>query len=541
MSYPQGPLQGHVYYEEPLQGGVVYTENPFKRILRGVGGVLKDIGGRVAEHAPEILQGVATGLAMSQLGRSGGSQVDYTNNLDYGTRQSSYSPMTMPSVQPIPMREIPQYKPSTLGRDTLRQAQTRRQAYEPPRYTPPSNPLSSLLNQSNVTPTHQSRQSVQQTPSADWRGGYQNQSSGMLARALDPNLGRDASSPVQEDWTQVQHHLSHARRPVTQAEINAIRQRQQLVNTRPLNESPALHQMIMRSNEVRSRDRQSVQKQPPPPPHDKAYLNRRQEVLNKLFGGKVFDRNDMQFPYGVQGGQKVDDRNIQQMAAVADWIMFGQRTDGRWPDHKVKTIEDQLNMGGRNVIPPEIQRQLEIARQLNDILKKNEAVSIYQDDAKALAQGMKVLIDANTRNGKVDEVQLIADIQLFTIDSAQYEMGRLTGQAKQSNAAYNLFAGPRIGTIGWKEKYWDFGQQYSPDGRLVNQAHHFTFFFLKAIEYKGDPVGMALLEKAAYLIDMDNPQDRALANLAIELGKQINDGKNTWTKLPETIYKELKD
>lgn len=223
MSYPQD----HVYYEEPLQGGVVYTENPFKRILRGVGGVLKDIGGRVAEHAPEILQGVATGLAMSQLGRSGGSQVDYTNNLDYGTRQSSYSPMTMPSVQPIPMREIPQYKPSTLGRDALRQVESRRQTYEPPRYTPPGNPLSSLLNQSNVTPTHQSRQSVQQTPSADWRGGYQHQSSGMLLRALDPNFGRDTSSPIQENPAWIQANLAHAQRPVTQAEINAMRQRQQ--------------------------------------------------------------------------------------------------------------------------------------------------------------------------------------------------------------------------------------------------------------------------------------------------------------------------
>ncbi len=228
MSYPQGPLQGHVYYEEPLQGGVVYNENAFMRILRGVGGVLKDVGGRVAEHAPEILQGVATGLAMSQLGRSAGNQVDYTNNLDYGTRQSSYSPMTIPTVRPIPMREIPQYKPSTLGRDALRQVESLRQAYEPPRYTPPSNPLSSLLNQSNVTPTHQSRPSVQQTPSADWRSGYQNQSSGMLARALDPNFGRGASSPVQEDWTQVQHHLSHASRPITQAEINAMRQQQAL-------------------------------------------------------------------------------------------------------------------------------------------------------------------------------------------------------------------------------------------------------------------------------------------------------------------------
>ncbi|WP_373533116.1 hypothetical protein [Vampirovibrio sp.] len=132
---------------------------------------------------------------------------------------------------------------------------------------------------------------------------------------------------------------------------------------------------------------------------------------------------------------------------------------------------------------------------------------------------------------------------MLTIDSAKYEAGQLTKQAQTSNAAYNLFAGPRIGTIGWKEKYWDQGKQYEIDQdgneKLINQAHHFTFFFIKSIEYKDNPEGIALLKKAAYLIDTDNPQDVALAKLAIELGKQINDGKQVWNKLPEAIYKEL--
>ncbi len=217
MSYPQGPLQGHVYYEEPLQGGVVFNENPFMLVLRGVGGVLRDIGGRVAEHAPEILQGVATGLAMSQLGRSG-NQVDYTGNWDYSTGQTSYTPMTMPTVQPIPMREIPEYKPSTLGRDALRHVESRRQVYEPPHYTPPSNALSSLVNQLNVTPIHQPRQSVQQTSITDWRS-QQGQSSGMLSRALDPNFGRGASRPAQENPAWIQDGLPRSYEENTQNRI----------------------------------------------------------------------------------------------------------------------------------------------------------------------------------------------------------------------------------------------------------------------------------------------------------------------------------
>ncbi len=217
------------------------------------------------------------------------------------------------------------------------------------------------------------------------------------------------------------------------------------------------------------------------------------------------------------------------MTAVANWILFRSKST-QWNDAQVQQLQSVLQAGRETTISASQIRQLDIAAQLHSILKNNEERPSFQrDDAKALAEGMQLLINANTQQGKVDEPQLIEDIQLFTIDSAKYEAGRLKGQAKDSNAAYNLVAGPRIGTVGWKEKYWDHGKQYESDKNgkkiLINQAHHFTFFFMRAIDFKDNPTGIALLKKAAYLIDTDNPQDQALARLAIELGKKINDGK----------------
>ncbi len=356
MSYPQGPLQGHVYYEEPLQGGVVYNENPFMRILRGVGGVLKDVGGRVAEHAPEILRGVATGLAMSQLGRSGGSQVDYTNNLDYGTRQSSYSPMTMPTVQPIPMREIPQYKPSTLGRDALRQVESRRQAYEPPRYTPPGNPLSSLVNQSNVTPIHQPRQPIQQSPSTDWRS-QQSQSSGMLSRALDPSFGQGISNPAQENPAWIQANLSHARRPVTQVEINAIRQQQALqmqrqqaldAQTLTANEQARFYQE--QTNAIRRAEWEDRQRQQQNPILARVSQTHYQGIkLPKAVYRDKVTRQEIDLWKEVAQGNDLSDPQLDQLIHSIDIMQYSAQTPYELMDAEVidnmareRVIENKL-------------------------------------------------------------------------------------------------------------------------------------------------------------------------------------------------------
>jgi hypothetical protein len=305
--------------------------------------------------------------------------------------------------------------------------------------------------------------------------------------------------------------------------------------------------MIMRSNAARGQIGQQTQKHAPTSPkaHNQTYLNRRQELLNRLFDDQVFYRTDKEFPYGSKNGQKIDDKNTAQMAAVADWILFGQRTDGQWPDYKVTLLEKQLLINRRNWIPPEFKRQLDIANKLNSILKHNEEISFQRDDAKALADGMKVLIEANTHNGKVNEQQLIKDIQLFTIDAGKYELGSIVGQAEASNAAYNLMGGPRLGTIGWKEKYWDWGKQYEVnqhgDKKLINQAHHFTFFFTKGL-LAGSDAAVWVKHRGAEIIDpIGNKQDQDLGKLATDLGWQIRTGKIQWKKIPKIIYQELKE
>lgn len=147
--------------------------------------------------------------------------------------------------------------------------------------------------------------------------------------------------------------------------------------------------------------------------------------------------------------------------------------------------------------------------------------------------------------GKVSEQQLIEDIQLFTIDAGKYEAGRLLRQAKESNAAYNLFAGPRIGTIGWQEKYWDQGKQYEIDQdgneKLINQAHHFTFFFTKGL-LAGSEAAVWIKHRGAEAIDpIGNKQDQDLGKLATGLGWKIKMGKIQWKEVPRIIYQELKD
>jgi hypothetical protein len=225
--------QGPIYYDGgPLKGGVsekVYRDpdNAFMRIIRGVGGVLKEIGGRVAEYAPEILQGVAAGLAMSPSGSVGGIRLDSLDSFDNGLSQNSDRSVKRPSIKPIPMQEIPQYKPSTLGRDALRQVESRRQTIEPSRYAPSGNPLAGLINQTASNSIHQSRQSVNPTPYTEIPTDYQ-QSNEAFLRALDPNFRRSAATPIQEDWTQIQRNLAHAKRPLTQTELNILRQQQEI-------------------------------------------------------------------------------------------------------------------------------------------------------------------------------------------------------------------------------------------------------------------------------------------------------------------------
>ena len=173
---------------------------------------------------------------------------------------------------------------------------------------------------------------------------------------------------------------------------------------------------------------------------------------------------------------------------------------------------------------------------MNDILKRNEEISRNRDDAKALAKGMQVLIDANTLNGKVDEVQLAKDMRYFMIDmgasTSHSFMVSLVTDFEPSNAAFNLYGGPRLGTVGWNDRFVDLADPGS------NQAHHFAASFVEGLQLQ--PIDA---KTRAVLLEMNlkgNVNDIHLSHFAIDLVEKVRQGKLSWKDLPNRLYQEIK-
>jgi hypothetical protein len=87
----------------------------------------------------------------------------------------------------------------------------------------------------------------------------------------------------------------------------------------------------------------------------------------------------------------------------------------------------------------------------------------------------------------VDEGQLIEDMKFFMIDQGtDSPLGWAINQFTEfgpSNAAANLYGWRRIGTIGWKEKYWNHGRQFDENGDPINQVHHFAASFIDTLQH----------------------------------------------------------
>ncbi len=312
------------------------------------------------------------------------------------------------------------------------------------------------------------------------------------------------------------------------------------------------------------------------PLHAVTWLNRRQALLEELFQGRIFTEVEKQYPYAVERGRLVDEPNVRQMTAVANWILLGEKSS-QWSDEQVELLETFLTQTNR-AFPEEIQRKFKIARQLNESLLQNEkreqreafkeATSQWlsklpgqvrqmlpaetqrlvqlkgniqglpeRNDAWALAEGMRVLIQANTHAGKVNEPQLLEDMKFFMIDQRYNFVGipaKRLHNFVPSNAAYNLFGGHRIGAVGWKEAYWDKGQLFDKKDNLINQVHHFAAFFIIGLD------SPKLANKEAEFLDgHDNPQDIALSDLAIELAQKVRKQAVDWQHLPEYTYRGL--
>lgn len=279
----------------------------------------------------------------------------------------------------------------------------------------------------------------------------------------------------------------------------------------------------------------------------------------------------------------MDEPNVRQMTAVANWILLGERSS-QWSDEQVELLEAFM-AETNGAFPQELQRKLIIAKQLNDILRRNErweqsrVVDKFvrdwisqpeetrpvlspefrrilqakgrimdwpiRNDAWAFVEGMRVLIEANTHAGEVNEPQLLDDMKFFMIDQDnKFGLSFLIATLSEfgpSNTAYNLYGGPRIGTIGWQREYWDHGQQFKENGDLINQVHHFAAFFVYTFHNNSADA----LEKAELLDGPDsyfqeNPEDFALSKLGISLAADLQEGNLLWEHLPIVLYHNLK-
>jgi hypothetical protein len=148
----------------------------------------------------------------------------------------------------------------------------------------------------------------------------------------------------------------------------------------------------------------------------------------------------------------------------------------------------------------------------------------------------------------VDEARLIEDMKFFMIDQRLYNpngsvdyIGQIANKFHgfgPSNTAYNLFGGPRIGTIGWKNDYWDSSEQYQ-NQQLVNQVHHFIAFFI--IGYEEGRIDIPLIEAIAMDLIPFNYEDIRLAEIAIIIGVYTNKKALNLDILSESVYELLGD
>ena len=195
-----------------------------------------------------------------------------------------------------------------------------------------------------------------------------------------------------------------------------------------------------------------------------------------------------------------------------------------WAEEELTVLENSV-YPRYHLMPKYQQHQLRIAAKLNDILRKNEAKGKNRDDALAFAQGVRVLVQENTdAQGQVNETQFMKDLQFFMIDmgsgtSQSFIVSRFSG-FKPSNVAYNLYAGPRIRTTGWKEQLVD---DLDPGS---NQVHHFSASFIDT--FKNGPKEAIkhsyILENTFFNKGEKNPPDILLSAIAIKLAVEVKAG-----------------
>jgi hypothetical protein len=113
---------------------------------------------------------------------------------------------------------------------------------------------------------------------------------------------------------------------------------------------------------------------------------------------------------------------------------------------------------------------------LDDILIANKKKGNQRDDARATADAIQAVANANMKNGLLDKAGFQKDLGKFFIDqkangtSAALGSFALQGVGK-SQVAERLFGGKRVGATGWNSQFHE-----GKDLQGQNQAHHLAAF-----------------------------------------------------------------
>jgi hypothetical protein len=188
-------------------------------------------------------------------------------------------------------------------------------------------------------------------------------------------------------------------------------------------------------------------------------------------------------------------------------------------------------------------RDMQIAGQLNKVLTANEKLGNHRNDAKAVAEGFKIIANANTQNGKLDVKGFRNDLAKFYIDQtfehAKEPVTWAIGLASktlhgvgESPLASKLFGFKRSQSYGWNERYVEF------NNRNANQAYHLAAFVIAGID-KGRTLGYFQAELLDDVFIVNKP-DVHLGKAGAGLGNALRKDTILATRIGEDVYKIIK-
>lgn len=229
-----------------LKGQVVYEDHG-SSIWGKLGSILSGAGHVIASALPYVAQ--AASIYASS--RGGSSNTSDYNGVSWDLpNQNNRRSLAMPIPEPVALRPITDYKSEPIARNALDKIKQQQDYRQPstPNWADMQARNQQILNELAAVKGLPSYQQFHQDSGVvyDFRP-----EASQLGVERFIQLSHQSNGFIQEDVRQIQDNLSHARPPVSTG-LKRQPIQSQSSGIRPVSESPALHQMIMRSNEARS-------------------------------------------------------------------------------------------------------------------------------------------------------------------------------------------------------------------------------------------------------------------------------------------------